>query len=164
MRSLKLSLVISMTVFSCVACTVTETTNSNANHSANQNSSAPIVVVPANANAPAAGENANAASKNSNAAGAPSAASNTASNIYAAALFNNESSPKCASCHQPDGKGKQGIKDIPNFTDAAWQKKTTDNEITETIKNGHKPMPAYKDKLSDDQIKALVAYVRKFAR
>jgi cbb3-type cytochrome c oxidase subunit III len=151
-----------MTVFFCVACTVTETTNSNANHSANQNSAPTIVVTPAppaNANAPAAGENANAASKNSNAAGATS----TASNIDAAALFNNETSPKCASCHQPDGKGKQGIKEIPNFTDAAWQKKTTDAEMIKTIKEGHKPMPAYKDKLSDDQIKALVAYVRKFA-
>ena len=159
MRSLKLSLVVSMTVFFCVACTVTETTNSNANHSANQNSAPAIVVVPANANAPVAGENANAASRNSNAAGA----TGTASNIDAAALFNNEASPKCASCHQPDGKGKPGIKEIPNFTDAAWQKKTTDAEMIKTIKEGHKPMPAYKDKLSDDQIKALVAYVRKFA-
>jgi mono/diheme cytochrome c family protein len=86
----------------------------------------------------------------------------------AAALFNNDTAPKCVSCHQADGKGvavmKASMKDLPDFTDAAWQKKATDVEMIETIKNGHKPMPAYKDKLNDDQIKALVAYVRKFAK
>jgi cytochrome c oxidase cbb3-type subunit 3 len=72
--------------------------------------------------------------------------------------------PSCAGCHGADGKGKPAFKDIPDFTNAAWQAKETDAELIETIKNGHKPMPAYKDKLSDDQVKALVAYVRQFAR
>lgn len=150
MKFLKSGLVVSLAVLFSAACTVTETTNTNTN----RNSSVPVAATPT----PPA--NANAASANSNTAGA-------ASTIDAAALFNNETAPKCASCHQADGKGnpamKASMKDLPDFTDAAWQKKATDAEMIETIKNGHKPMPAYKDKLSDDQIKALVAYVRKFA-
>ncbi len=147
MKSLKSGLVVSLAVLLSAACTVTETTNTNAN----RNSSTPVAVTPANANA---------ASTNSNTAGA-------ATGLDAAALFNNDTAPKCASCHQADGKGnpamKKSMKDLPDFTDAAWQKKATDAEMIETIKSGHKPMPAYKDKLTDDQIKALVAYVRKFA-
>jgi mono/diheme cytochrome c family protein len=56
------------------------------------------------------------------------------------------------------------MKGVPNFSDAAWQKKESDAEFIKTIKNGHKPMPAYKDKLNDDEIRALVAYVRSFAK
>ena len=146
MKSLKSGLVVSLAVLLSAACTVTETTNTNTN----RNSSTPVAVTPANANA---------ASTNSNTAGA-------AATLDAAALFNNDTAPKCASCHRADGKGveamKASMKDLPDFTDAAWQRKATDAEMIETIKNGHKPMPAYKDKLTEDQIKALVAYVRKF--
>lgn len=149
MKSLKSGLVVSLAVLLSAACTVTETTNTNNN--VNRNSSAPVAATPANTNA---------ASTNSNASGA-------ATGLDAAALYNNDSAPKCASCHGADGKGvpamKANMKDLPDFTDAAWQKKETDAELIETIKNGHKPMPAYKDKLTEDQIKALVAYVRKFA-
>jgi mono/diheme cytochrome c family protein len=54
---------------------------------------------------------------------------------------------------------------VPNFTDAAWQKKQSDGELAGTIKNGKKPiMPAFADKLSEAEIKALVAYVRGFAK
>jgi len=147
MKSLKSGLVVSLAVLLSAACTVTETTNTNVN----RNSAPPVAVTPANTNA---------APTNANASGA-------ATTLDAAALFNNDSAPKCASCHRADGKGveamKASMKDLPDFTDAAWQKKATDAEMIETIKNGHKPMPAYKDKLTDDQIKALVAYVRKFA-
>jgi mono/diheme cytochrome c family protein len=152
MKSLKSGLAVSLAVLFSAACTATVTTNTNNN--TNRNGSVPVAATPT----PTA--NANTAAANSNTAGAASA-------IDAAALYNNETAPKCASCHNADGKGnpamKTSMKDLPDFTDAAWQKKETDAELIETIKNGHKPMPAYKDKLSDDQIKALVAYVRKFA-
>lgn len=147
MKSIKSGLVVSLAVLLSAACTVTETTNTNAN----RNSPSPVAATPANTNA---------APTNSNASG-------PATTIDAAALFNNDSAPKCAGCHQADGKGnpamKANMKDLPDFTDAAWQKKATDAKMIETIANGHKPMPAYKDKLTEDQIKALVAYVRKFA-
>jgi mono/diheme cytochrome c family protein len=131
----------------CAACGLHESTNSNTAPAANKNTAAatPAPTTPPNANA--------------------AGASKAATTVDAAALFNNDSAPKCASCHEANGKGKKAIsKDMPDFTDAAWQKKANDAEMIENIKNGHKPMPAYKDKLSDDQIKALVAYIRKFAK
>jgi len=65
---------------------------------------------------------------------------------------------KCAMCHGPDGKGKMaGTKDLGS----AEVQKASDADLTATITNGKPPkMPAYKGKLTDDQIKSLVAYVR----
>ncbi|HKP88098.1 MAG TPA: c-type cytochrome [Blastocatellia bacterium] len=152
MKFLKSGLVVSLAVLFYAACTATETTNRNASSSANQNVSSPTASV-----TPAADANANTPGR----PGANSAASGT----DGAALFK---ANNCAACHGEDGKGnptmKAKMKDLPDFTDAAWQKKTTDADMIETIKNGHKPMPAYKDKLNDDQIKAVVAYVRTFAK
>jgi mono/diheme cytochrome c family protein len=77
----------------------------------------------------------------------------------------------CASCHGKDGKGATkagrtaGVKD---FTDAAYQKEITDAKALDQIKNGMKDkdgkekMKAYADKLNDDEVKALLAYVRAF--
>ncbi len=74
----------------------------------------------------------------------------------------------CARCHSPDGSGKApagkklGVKD---YTTAEGQK-FTDEEglkaILEGTKNeaGKETMPAYKDKMSEEDAKALVAYVR----
>jgi mono/diheme cytochrome c family protein len=42
--------------------------------------------------------------------------------------------------------------------------KMTDAQLTEATTNGKGKMPAYKDKLSADQIKGLVAYVRALAK
>ena len=74
---------------------------------------------------------------------------------------------KCAKCHGADGKGvekykKQGQKD---FTDAAWQKSRTDAQLTESIKNGKGDfMPAWKGKLSADEIKGLINHIRAFGK
>ena len=85
-----------------------------------------------------------------------------AAKIDAAGLFVEN---KCVGCHGPDGKGNPKIKGVPDFTDAGWQKKNSDGELTEAIKNGKKPiMPAFAAKLSDDQVKALVSYVRGFGK
>src|ERR1700687_568203 len=60
---------------------------------------------------------------------------------------------KCAMCHGADGKGYAALK-TPDFTDPKVQASLTDQEITQTIKNGKKgtAMPAFADKLSDDEI------------
>ena len=76
---------------------------------------------------------------------------------------------RCVSCHAEDGKGqtKKGKQlRVPDFTSAKWQKHTRDDEITEIIENGNKKrkMPAFKDKLTADQIKELVPYLRGFAQ
>jgi mono/diheme cytochrome c family protein len=66
-------------------------------------------------------------------------------------------------CHGEDGKGKR--EGTPDFTSAEWQSKESDEELTEQIKKGDPPkMPAFESKLNEDQIKALVAYVRSFAK
>ena len=73
----------------------------------------------------------------------------------------------CVKCHGEDGKGQaaRAIEpDIPDFTNADWQKKRTDAKLLESILDGKgSTMPAFRDKkLSEEQGRALVAYVRKF--
>jgi mono/diheme cytochrome c family protein len=85
----------------------------------------------------------------------------------AKAIFDKE----CAKCHGQDGKGdtkmgkKLGIKDL---TDAKVQASFTDEKafkaIKEGIKDGDKTLMKAAEGLTDDQIKALVAYVRKFKK
>jgi len=70
---------------------------------------------------------------------------------------------KCAACHAADGSGNttMGKKlKLMDYTSADAQAKFTDEEAIKTITDGKKPMPAYKDKLSADEIKALAAYIR----
>jgi quinol-cytochrome oxidoreductase complex cytochrome b subunit/mono/diheme cytochrome c family protein len=73
----------------------------------------------------------------------------------------------CAACHGVDGSAKQirtGLPTIPDFTSLAWQMSQTDLEITHRIQDGNEPlMPAYRDKLSQQEILALAVYVRAFA-
>src|SRR5205814_9914169 len=75
----------------------------------------------------------------------------------AAAIFKQ----KCSMCHGPDGKGFAAIK-TPDFTDPKVQASLTDKQIQETIENGKKdtPMPPFKDKLKDDEIQAMVKFIR----
>lgn len=70
---------------------------------------------------------------------------------------------KCALCHERDGSGKANwkAKGQPDLRDPNWQKEHSDAQIAEVIRNGkEKYMPAFKGKLSDEDISALVAYVR----
>ena len=68
---------------------------------------------------------------------------------------------KCQMCHGADGKGFPAIKS-PDMTDPKWQASVTDKEMTEVIKNGKKgtPMPAFADKLKDEEIQAVVKFIR----
>lgn len=77
----------------------------------------------------------------------------------------------CTKCHGEDGKGqtKVGKKlKLKDYTDAAVQAEMKDEEMTKAIVEGVKDaagketMKAFKDELSADEIKELVAYVRKF--
>src|ERR1041385_3947386 len=78
----------------------------------------------------------------------------------------------CAKCHGSDGKGdtkmgkKVGVKD---YTDAKVQAEMKDDEMFKGIKEGKKEgdktkMKAFAEVLKDDEIKALVAYVRAFKK
>lgn len=71
----------------------------------------------------------------------------------------------CASCHGPDGKArtpvarKLGVKDLT-------ESKTADDEIERQIlegtkdKQGNQRMPPFKQKLSADDVKVLVGWVK----
>ncbi len=68
---------------------------------------------------------------------------------------------KCQMCHGADGKGSPtGLKMGVHDWHGADVQKMTDQQIIDTITNGKAKMPAYKDKLSADQIKGLAAYVK----
>jgi mono/diheme cytochrome c family protein len=75
--------------------------------------------------------------------------------VDAAALF----ASKCTSCHGKDGKGspsgkKMGVKDL------ADEKKEPVSEIAEDISDGKGKMPAFKGKLSKEEIDALARYIK----
>ena len=77
----------------------------------------------------------------------------------------------CTKCHGPDGKGdtKMGKKvDVKDFTDAKYQASFKDEDMVKAIKEGVKDGEKIKMKaaegLSDEEIKALVAYVRAFKK
>jgi mono/diheme cytochrome c family protein len=73
---------------------------------------------------------------------------------------------KCAMCHGPDGTGQtptgKAMK-VRDFTSADVQKQT-DAELTKIVTDGKGKMPVYKGKLTDEEIKALVAFIRTFKK
>ena len=69
-------------------------------------------------------------------------------------------SQNCASCHGKDGSGNTMMGKKLGVKDYTKQQSFSDAEAANVIKNGKGKMKAYKDKLSDADVKALVAYVR----
>jgi len=68
---------------------------------------------------------------------------------------------KCQVCHGADGKGtafgqKMGVRDFHSPEVA----KETDAQMIEVTKKGKGKMPAFDGKLTDDQIKGLIKYIR----
>lgn len=75
-----------------------------------------------------------------------------------AALFK----AKCAPCHGADGKGQTPMGKAVKARDLGSEEvqKESDAQLTEIVNNGKGKMPGYKGKLTDAQIKDLVAFVR----
>jgi mono/diheme cytochrome c family protein len=74
----------------------------------------------------------------------------------------------CSPCHGKEGEpnavfAKQGVR---NFKDAAWQKATPDAELEKAIREGRKGtmMAPFEKQFSAEEIKGLVAYVRKLGK
>lgn len=78
----------------------------------------------------------------------------------------------CGACHGADGKGKTkagrmaGVKDQ---SDPAYQASLKDEKMFQSIKDGLKEgekekMKPFHEKLSDEEIKVLVAFVRGFKK
>lgn len=73
---------------------------------------------------------------------------------------------KCATCHGADGKGQSPMGKKMNLRDLGSPEvqKQTDKELYDWTAVGKGKMPGYKDKLTDEEIKALVAHMRAFAK
>jgi len=76
----------------------------------------------------------------------------------------------CVSCHGRDGKSetrKGKFSHARNLTDAEWQDDVSDDRLFNSIMNGRNVrgnMPAFSDKLNDQQVESLVQFVRRFRK
>jgi mono/diheme cytochrome c family protein len=70
----------------------------------------------------------------------------------------------CVACHGQDGTGnimRKVLPHIPDFTSVAWQMSQTEMAIVNQIDYGSFPlMPAFRYKLTQDQILGLAVYIR----
>ena len=72
----------------------------------------------------------------------------------------------CVSCHGTDGKAKTSkgrFSHARDLTDAQWQADVSDERIFNSIMNGRNVrgnMPAFADKLNEQEINSLVGLVR----
>jgi cytochrome c6 len=69
-------------------------------------------------------------------------------------------SQQCASCHGKDGSGNTMMGKKLGVKDYTKEQGFSDAEAANVIKNGKGKMKGFKAKLSDADVKALVAYVR----
>ena len=139
MRELKLIVLVIFTVVAIVACGT-----SGANSTSNNGNRAP--------------------SPNGNAGNAPA---NTANSATTSSLDGKQIyTENCQICHKDTGKGGpvtvEGKKLKPADLTAGPTKKHKDDEVAKDISEGSPDdgMPAFKDKLKPDEIKAVVAYLR----
>ena len=73
---------------------------------------------------------------------------------------------KCAMCHAADGSGSvpMGQKTGAHDFRSAEIQKMTDAQLTEITAKGKNKMPAYEKKMTADEIKGLVAYIRELMK
>lgn len=74
---------------------------------------------------------------------------------------------KCTRCHGADGAGRTRMAEIvepPDMTDAAWQRRHSNARMIASVTNGLGQMPAFKKKLTRQEITAAIAYVRTLKR
>lgn len=65
----------------------------------------------------------------------------------------------CTGCHGTEGRGNP-VLGAPNLADAIWLYGNDPDALTETLKHGRNGiMPAFEDRLSDAQIRMLVAWL-----
>lgn len=136
MKFLKITLVLSclaLFIFACKQAANTNNTANNANKAANTNATANIPKTPVDELA-------------------------AAKTLY---------TEKCVKCHKEDGSGGIGEADgkkykAANFT-SEGMKKESDEDLIAEIEVGvpDEGMPAFKGKISDEQIKSLVKFIRK---
>jgi mono/diheme cytochrome c family protein len=71
---------------------------------------------------------------------------------------------RCVKCHDAHGQGsaaRDGMPEIPDFTSGRWQEKRTVAQLTAAILDGKgTKMPAFADRLSPEEARALAIYIR----
>ncbi len=70
----------------------------------------------------------------------------------------------CQGCHAVTGKGV-GMPNQSDFTNPAFFEKNADDKLINSIANGvaGTPMPTWNDKLSEEDIKEVLKFVKSFA-
>jgi mono/diheme cytochrome c family protein len=73
---------------------------------------------------------------------------------------------KCAICHGPDGKGETATGKTTKARDlcSAEVKKETDAAWTDIIVKGQNKMPSYDKKITDAEVKDVIAYMRSLCK
>ena len=74
---------------------------------------------------------------------------------------------KCASCHNKNGDGKTvtaGRFPYANLIDGKWRSDGSPAAIERQVRKGHDPMPKFEGKLTDEEIRQVVAYVVELSR
>ncbi|MFY9620434.1 MAG: cytochrome c [Pyrinomonadaceae bacterium] len=88
---------------------------------------------------------------------------NEAAVADAATIYNRQ----CVSCHGRDGRGRtrRGRQThARDVTAASWQDDVSDERLFNSISNGRGKMPAFRKKITENDIDALVAYIRRMRR
>ena len=67
---------------------------------------------------------------------------------------------RCKVCHGEDGTPKNFAKDSAAFDDEAWKKAASLEAIEKLVAEGRKRMPAFRNKLTPEEIKAVSAYIK----
>ena len=73
---------------------------------------------------------------------------------------------QCVGCHGPDGRAQTDMGktlQAADLTSEVIQQKS-DSNLSKSIKGGKGKMPAFENKLADDEIKAVLAYVRQLGK
>ena len=79
------------------------------------------------------------------------------SKSYEATLFRQN----CAICHGREGNGKEmSDKLIPSLRYGAAAQKS-EEELYQQIKEGKRPMPAFRDQLSEDEMRNMARFIRR---
>ena len=97
---------------------------------------------------------------------APAGAASTAGAEEAAGVYK----AKCASCHGASGEGSAKIAKMLKLDEAqlalkgAEVQKASDEALLKVLLDGKGKMPSYKGKVSDEEAKKLIQYLRTFKK
>ncbi len=73
---------------------------------------------------------------------------------------------KCALCHGEDGRGDtpSGKQiQVPDLRGDEIQNKTAE-DLSKSVSRGHKKMPSFKNRLTNEQVVKLILYIRDLAK